>query len=787
MLAAMTVCAGSVSATAVSSSPVDLVLESLAPMSNQFDSTAPPQLRVVVANSGDRPAAGASFSLFVDEEKVAEVPLPVLAPGARWDGVVALPSSGPDASLHLVGLVRAASADLEAEGNLRNNVVQLRVAICSSEEGEAGAGTIESVMWTTEPLYVVDTPFRIDPTVTQVPLLVMMIAERPNDPGWWPVRDRLNSIEAWVNGVHLPRLENGFRHPDTRFWYGLYDIPVEYFDRVDDYNLVRVNLDLWLADDRGPDIQQMNSAWGHVYDPDFGDPLDDAGLFWDGDYWYGRVFRSSSALPNLDPDHWFYGDTHCHTVYTDNSAEIGSPLAPTARAAKACGISWITVTDHSNDYDSDEDAENFKDGQPNPPFARPMERSVEAKWANFLADVNQVNSDEGFLFIPGAEVNAAALREDFPSLPTDFFFHTVAWGIGDLPRAIKGEGQDGMSVWPFGTAESGASGMISANNQSVYNASRKYGDTYALWELLDFLEGSTANGILALAHPYQEFDPNSFSWTDLMMRNPWHEVAGEYPYEAAVSSSYHHPRMVGFQVLNGAPTMSNGLGRSDEAWLGGVAKYIQILQGDLPAFDPSRKLFIYAGTDAHGDFCSHTNRGSNYNLEFGQKYRDLVHVLGKARTAVYLPAGNVTEAAVLDALREGRSLITTGPMAALWVSRGDARFGSGADLRVRRSLLPEVALEIEWATSAEFGPLRQVSVDLIGPDQVRTPLVVNQPADQGTRTIQIHSTLPGLAAGWYALMVRAETDPAAALFQEPGTTYPYRCYGNPLWFQLIDD
>jgi hypothetical protein len=59
---------------------------------------------------------------------------------------------------------------------------------------------------------------------------------------------------------------------------------------------------------------------------------------------------SRAALPS-GPRHWFYGDTHYHSAYTDDFKEYGAPLPATRQAAQALGLDWIVVTDHSCDLD----------------------------------------------------------------------------------------------------------------------------------------------------------------------------------------------------------------------------------------------------------------------------------------------------------------------------------------------------------------------------------------------------------------------------------------------------
>ncbi|MFC1753948.1 CehA/McbA family metallohydrolase [Thermoproteota archaeon] len=71
-----------------------------------------------------------------------------------------------------------------------------------------------------------------------------------------------------------------------------------------------------------------------------------------------RINLSDYSLPQLD--NWYSGDTHVHTSYTDNGADIegwdlfkemGNPINATKEAAKAIGLDWMIITDHSFDLD----------------------------------------------------------------------------------------------------------------------------------------------------------------------------------------------------------------------------------------------------------------------------------------------------------------------------------------------------------------------------------------------------------------------------------------------------
>ncbi len=65
-----------------------------------------------------------------------------------------------------------------------------------------------------------------------------------------------------------------------------------------------------------------------------------------------RCFISSEPLPY--PDGWHAGDPHVHTNFTDDQVEFGADIQTTREMAKAMGLDWFFVTDHSYDLDDRE-------------------------------------------------------------------------------------------------------------------------------------------------------------------------------------------------------------------------------------------------------------------------------------------------------------------------------------------------------------------------------------------------------------------------------------------------
>ena len=105
------------------------------------------------------------------------------------------------------------------------------------------------------------------------------------------------------------------------------------------------------------------------------------------------VFISNDPLPGVDKG-WRWGDLHYHSSYTEDFVEFGAPLEATQLSAKALGLSFVCITDHSYDIDKLPDSWWSKDIN-------------LTKWKEFLKEVNELNKPEKPVLIPGEEVTTS--------------------------------------------------------------------------------------------------------------------------------------------------------------------------------------------------------------------------------------------------------------------------------------------------------------------------------------------------------------------------------------------
>lgn len=131
-----------------------------------------------------------------------------------------------------------------------------------------------------------------------------------------PVKDASKTIKFikdtnwWIPPIPLVQITQ-------THWYFVFTIPSEKLTGYDDIIDIRVVFNLDYATDESQ---------------------------------YFRVFRYNDPVPEIK--NWYRGDTHFHGLFTTNTAEIGFPLEASKNAARFADLDWITVTDHSCDFDN---------------------------------------------------------------------------------------------------------------------------------------------------------------------------------------------------------------------------------------------------------------------------------------------------------------------------------------------------------------------------------------------------------------------------------------------------
>lgn len=324
---------------------------------------------------------------------------------------------------------------------------------------------------------------------------------------------------------------------------------------------------------------------------------------------------SADPLPALPGWHW--GDLHLHSNFTDDQVEFGAPVRETALCARAVGLSFIAVTDHS--YDLDDAPGNYLANDPNLP-----------KWHQLLEECERCTGlFPGFVALAGEEVSAGNERGQN--------VHCLVLGN----RAFyPGSGDGGEKLFE--------------NRPTLF-----------LEELFRRVQNAAEGAIIAAAHPFDK-PPLSQQW--VLNRGYWRR---EDLYREGLDY---------WQILNGL--------RNDS--------FEQGLQAWIEALLAGRRIGILAGTDAHGNF----NCFRQVSIPFFKMARRRRQLLGETRTGIYSEKP-LTRAALLEALKQKRAIISDGPAAELSVYQEGRLYRIGDTARANLPATVRIAAQ----SSREFGGL----------------------------------------------------------------------------------
>jgi hypothetical protein len=208
---------------------------------------------------------------------------------------------------------------------------------------------------------------------------------------------------------------------------------------------------------------------------------------------------------------------------------------------------------------------------------------------------------------------------------------------------------------------------------------------------------------------------------------------------------------------------------------------------------PAFKVFLAAGSDAHGDF--------NYEatmdvVDFlGKPSRGLAgyaedNALGKISTVVYAPQGMGAKGEnILRALKSGRSVVSNGPLLIAGFDRNsNGSLDDSGDVVVGDSLSVSLAhlppLQLAWVSSDEFGPLESIRLIVGSPQGESPPQEIPVPASKQMASgdlfpVDLRPFLAKNKRSWGYVRLEARTRNAAG--------EEFRCYTNPVWLQITAD
>jgi hypothetical protein len=475
---------------------------------------------------------------------------------------------------------------------------------------------------------------------------------------------------------------------------------------------------------------------------------------WDSQDFYLRVRPDAPPLPRLP--NWYRGDVHYHSGFTDNPAERGYPLDVTKQAALHSGLDWLVLADHSTDLNPE-------------------------RYSQELREVQKLR-DGRFMYIRGEELTLASGKE---ALLTTV--HMLAMPSPADPD--KG----------FPDPANPSNVVIMTGDGSVASPALPLKDALA--------RIAAAGGLAYAAHPFDPISPlmRGGSWdievdflapggkqlpAGLVGLEPWNRAT------MATADNARDPFCLGRDADPAAcfqpDKEANQYARLEKGmamgWLPLLQKGLQPREGSPDA--PGFKVFLAAGSDAHGD----------YNYEATMDVVDFLgkpsrgvsgyaedNALGKISTVVYAPAGMGPRGEnILEALRQGHSVLSNGPLLIAGFDRNSngslddpEDIGIGQDLSCPLSSLPP--LQLAWVSSEEFGPLESLLLTIGSSSGEASAQQIALPpgkelASQGLVPFDVRPLLEKSPGGWSYLRLEARTRNSAG--------EEFRCYTNPIWVRV---
>ncbi len=452
------------------------------------------------------------------------------------------------------------------------------------------------------------------------------------------------------------------------------------------------------------------------------------------------------------PDGWYGGDTHYHTMYTNNIAEFGVPLPAAALAARALGLHWLTTTDHSCDLDEAGDG-FYSYGTSHWEYTVQNETGIET----FYRDNTAIGTTWDAL---GAEVELL----DSPALR---LCRGVELNVASVDPATYGKTLHCL-VHGSGYIDSPLSGAI--GERPVYPS------------LPDGMAQIGGQGCAYAAHPASDMNSEwgGLDWT----------VNGTYWSDPNIGAALEHEPFRGLQAFNTRPTRYSSNQANpwadfdtgvlpDDPYPGELLVGIDMWDAWLrESLTPLRKVFLAGGSDAHGDL--------NYATYIGIDNFATDNAIGKVQTVVRVPGsyapGNLPPMQdILAALRAGRSVVTDGPFVEIGVDRNaDGDFDDPGDLEIgddgAAASLEHTPMTVRWATTADFGPV--VAVELLASDEEEATTILSLvpgSGGEGWAGEAIVDLGPLALEGPFYFRAECRTDRGDDAF---------RAYTNPIWIDF---
>ncbi len=517
-----------------------------------------------------------------------------------------------------------------------------------------------------------------------------------------------------------------------------------------------------------------------------------------------RIFRSDEDIPSQQ--NWYRGDTHLHSIYTQNSAETGLPLAATKNAASHIGLDWITTTDHTSDFD------NYGSGSGT--------AQLTQNWAMLQSEVQALNTqDPSMIFIPGQEV--ATLNT------ADNMVHFLAYPDPQSPYSLPYLGDGDGDVTGTNVSISGALGVLSQNNGFAY-ASHPFSTG-------DELSSAVGGGIWNISSSVFPANGSAFPFTVSNTGASNLIICNDLQLPSDVLASNAPGVMIkeglkGAQIWNMRKSLQTtgvlgGTDDEDDPWdaiLDGGAfsqmdsldpefHLIRFKQGQEVVNSINRlglqlknsdnsyanwKMFYSAGSDAHGSF--------NYSNtdDFALMGEITNNAVGKLNVLAYCPNGmGANGENVLTAFSNGNTSISDGPIVTIGLSTdGNNNVDNiltGEDVVLDILEPNEHYLNIDYTSTQEFGDVNKLTL-ILGTEtaEFRKNINFSSTGVNGNNTLnhQLSTLLDDIAnmanpplSEYMYIRAELETSVSYNNLDIYRTDHDvFHSYSNPIWFKYED-
>jgi len=532
-----------------------------------------------------------------------------------------------------------------------------------------------------------------------------------------------------------------FETINKKWWYFVYNFPATCFAECGDTIDLEISLDQdWATDD----------------------------------VLYLRIIRTDDDFPTLD--NWYRGDTHFHSMFTDNTAELGLPVDISPIMAAHLGLEWTCLTDHSCDYDN---------------YGNSMHENWQLQ-RNLVLENNQ--QYDYFKMIHAVEMSVANSDEKT--------VHCLTYPSPEAPYSMPYPGDGG-----------GDMSSTSVNINMLMDSLQLYGGfAYAAHPFAegDALGFAVNGGVWNLGHTgfTPNGEPHSFAGTVIC-----NNTAIESDIYTVSDITHFKPALRGGQILNMRNRLSENSSldnpwdpfhnNSEESFVpvpetdalhymyrfnqNREVYYFMLQQGLADAENDNagfRKFFQIAGSDAHGSF-----NFSNTDFTMGVYGSVNDNAFGKFSTLVYCPDGMGENAEnVLDALNKGRAVLSEGPIASIsldnFATNNSLLTGDDAVIGINQA--DDWILNYQWVSSGLYGDIEYIKL-IVGTKDAITETLLD-PDDNDIVLTDIINTCLGANynSGYFFIAAELKTtkEPANEYDHMQGSFYAYT---NPIWIQLEDN